>query len=365
MKLSSRGMMKLLEGTAGFVLTLAIVFFGWVWLSTFHPGEAKSVEVVSDESAPTLSGDESVKVLSWNVQYMAGKNYYFYYDSGSGPDERPSSSDIKKTTEEVARLIRDEDPDIILLQEVDDGAKRTDREDQLENLLALLPDEYCCHTSAFYWKAAFVPHPHIMGSVGMKLSVISKYRIAEGTRYRLALKPDNFIVQQFDLKRAVLEVRLPTDNGKDLIAFNTHLSAFAHGTDTLTKQVNKIDRLLREKDAEGHPWILGGDFNLLPPGERGDKYVETRNSVYGDEREIKVLFDNYQPVPTYAEVNGENYEDWFTHFPNNPDVKKPDKTIDYLFLSNRTGLGDHYVRQGEALEISDHLPVVAEVSLSG
>ncbi|MBS3812440.1 endonuclease/exonuclease/phosphatase family protein [Candidatus Bipolaricaulota bacterium] len=356
--------MKLLAGTLGFVLTLVLVFFSWMWLSTFHPGEAKTMEVVSDGSAPGLSGDENLKILSWNVQYMAGKNYHFYYDSGSGPDERPSSDDIDRTTTEVARVIRDENPDVILLQEVDDGAKRTDHEDQLEKLLALLPDEYCCHASAFYWKAAFVPHPHIMGSVGMKLSVISKYRMVDGTRYRLALKPDNFIVQQFDLKRAVLEVRLPTDNGDDLTVFNTHLSAFAHGTDTLTKQVNKIDRLLRETDTEGRPWILGGDFNLLPPGEKGDEYVETRNGVYGDEREIKVLFDNYQPVPTYEEVNGDDNEDWFTHFPNNSEVKEPDKTIDYLFLSDGTRLGEHYVIQEKALEISDHLPVVAEVSLA-
>lgn len=363
MKFQSRGLMKLFAGISGFIITVAIVFFGWVWFSTFHPSGEKSISVTNNQSAPTLSGNEELKVLSWNVQYMAGKNYYFYYDSGSGPDERPSSVDIEKTTKEVARIIKDEDPDLILLQEVDDGAKRTDHEDQLENLLELLPAEYCSHLSAFYWKAAFVPHPHIMGSVGMKLSVISKYRMQDGIRYKLALKPDNFIVQQFDLKRAVLQVELPTNKGNDLLVFNTHLSAFAHGTDTLTKQIEEINSLLQEKTEGGYPWLLGGDFNLLPPGDKADEYVETKNGVYGDRREIKVLFDNYQPVPTYEEVNGKNYKKWYTHFPNNPDVDSPDKTIDYLFLSSKLGLGDHYVRNKDTLDISDHLPVIAEVKI--
>lgn len=359
----SSGSMKLLVGIVGFVVVLAIVFFGWVWFSTFHPQKAQSVRVVGSEGAPVLPASKKLKVLSWNVQYMAGKNYHFYYDSGFGTDERPSTEDIDKTTKEVARVIEEEAPDLVLLQEVDDGAKRTDHEDQLKKLLSHLPEEYCCHASTFYWKAAFVPHPHIMGSVGMKLSIISKYKMKEAVRYKLALKPDNFIVQQFDLKRAVLEVKLPMDNGNDFIAFDTHLSAFAHGTSVLTRQVNKIDSLLKERSNQGYSWILGGDFNLLPPGEKSDIFVEQRNRVYGDEREIKLLFENYKPVPTYEEVNGENYEEWFTHFPNDPKITEPNKTIDYLFLSDRTELGNHYVRHEDTLEISDHLPVVAEFEI--
>lgn len=299
-----------------------------------------------------MAEEGEIKLLNWNVQIMAGKDYYFYYEGG--PDERPSPEAIDKTTQEVARVIKEENPDIVLLQELDDGAKRTDHEDQLQNLLELLPEEYCCHSSAFYWQAVFAPHPSIMGSVGMKLSVISKYKIESATRYQLALKPDNWFVKQFDLKRAVLEVRIPRDQGKDLLVFNTHLTAFAFGSDVRSDQVEEIHSILKEKSGEGFPWIIGGDFNLQPPG--------TETEGEGGEV-IKPLFDDYRAVPSYGEVNGSNPEEWYTHFPNDPEIKGPSKTIDYFFLSEKISLGDHYVRQKGTLDISDHLPVVAEVSL--
>ncbi|MBS3787206.1 endonuclease/exonuclease/phosphatase family protein [Candidatus Bipolaricaulota bacterium] len=338
----------------GILAVLFASFVGWVYFSTLQPDRVQSALVTTQVDAPLISEEEEIKLLNWNVQFMAGKGYYFYYEGGS--DTRPSSEDITRTTEEVAQVIKDEDPDIILLQEVDDGAKRTDQENQLERLLSHLPDEYGSYASAFYWKAAFSPHPKILGSVGMKLSVISRYKIDSATRYQIALKPDNWFVRQFDLKRAILELRFPRDEEKDFVVFNTHLTAFAFGTDVRSRQVKEIQSLLKERSSDDHPWIIGGDFNLEPPGPKMD-------SKEGEV--IKPLFDNYRAVPGYDEANGSNPEDWYTHFPNDPDINSPDRTIDYFFLADKLSLGEHYVRQKGTLNISDHLPVVAEVRLPG
>lgn len=331
---------------------LFAAFISWIWFTTLQPDQVQPAQVHNAENASSLSNKDEIKLLNWNVQFMAGKDYYFYYEGGT--DEQPSPEAIDRTTNEVARVIKKEDPDIVLLQEVDDGADRTYNEDQLQKLLELLPEEYSCHSSTFYWRAAFTPHPHIMGSVGMKLSVISKYKIESATRYQLALKPDNWFVKQFDLKRAVLEVRLPREGGKDLVIFNTHLTAFAFGSDIRSRQVEEIQSIIKETSSEGYPWVIGGDFNLKPPG------TETE----GDGgKVIKPLFDNYQAVPGYEEVNGSSQKDWYTHFPNDPEITKPNKTIDYFFFSNNLSLGEHYVRKEGTLDISDHLPVVAKISL--
>ena len=335
---------------AGVLIVLFVAFVGWVWFSTFHPDQAQSAPVTINQDAPLISANKKVKLLNWNVQFMAGKGYYFYYEGGS--DTRPTSEDITQTTEEVAKIIRAENPDIILLQEIDDGAKRTDHQDQLKQLLNLLPDEYSSHSSAFYWKASFSPHPKILGSVGMKLSVISRYKIESATRYQLALKPDNWFVRQFDLKRAVLEVRLPRKEGKDLIVLNTHLTAFAFGSDVRSRQVEEIHSLLNDRTTDGNPWVIGGDFNLQPPGSGTE-----------EDEVIKTLFDDYRAVPGYEEVDGPSPEKWHTHFPNDPGIERPNKTIDYFFLSDNLSLGEHYVRRENTLNISDHLPVIAEVSL--
>ncbi len=347
------------------LVVLVVVLAAAIRLTTFHPPAEAAEEVTCPDDAPQLETGQSVKVMSWNVQYMAGKDYVFWYDllDESGPDERPSPEAITATFEEVARVIADEDPDVILLQEVDDGAARTDGEDQLARLLEQLSDDYACHASAFYWKAAFVPHPSIMGSVGMKLSTVSRYRIDEATRHQLARMPNDLLTRQFDIRRATLETRLPITDGEDLVLLNTHLDAFAQGTDTMQRQVAQTRDLLDELTDAGQPWVLGGDLNLLPPGRQYDDLRAPQQAYYQPDSELGVLTDAYDAVPSLEEANGPDRQEWFTHYPNDPAVDGPDRTIDYLFHAPNVSLGNHAVRSEDTLDISDHLPVVATYTL--
>jgi endonuclease/exonuclease/phosphatase family metal-dependent hydrolase len=300
--------------------------------------------------------------MTWNVQYMAGKDYVFWYDvpDMSGPDERPASEAISRTLGDVARMIRSTRPDVVLLQEVDDGADRTDREDQLARLLALLPDEYTCHVSAFYWKARFVPHPRIMGSVGMKLSTIARYRIAAATRHQLPVVRDDLLTRQFTPKRAVLEVRLPIAGGAQFAALNTHLEAWAGESDIMEQQVAAVQALLEQLAAERVSWVLGGDFNLLPPGQY-QKLAGDQRVYYAQSTQLAVLYDRYQAVPSLADVTGPAAAAWVTHFPNDPAVSAPDRTIDYVFVSNDVTVTSTRVGGEEMLAVSDHLPVIATI----
>ncbi|MFT6803673.1 MAG: endonuclease/exonuclease/phosphatase family metal-dependent hydrolase, partial [Nitriliruptoraceae bacterium] len=49
--------------------------------------------------------------------------------------------------------------------------------------------------------------------------------------------------------------------------------------------------------------------------------------------------------------------------PNDPAVDGTDRTIDFLFHSPTLMLGTHRVLRGDALVISDHLPVIASYTL--
>jgi endonuclease/exonuclease/phosphatase family metal-dependent hydrolase len=352
---------RILIGLVGVVVVLAAA----VWLTTFHPRAVRAEAVTCPATTPVLQPGQSLEVMSWNVQYMAAKGYVFWYDlfDESGPDERPSPASITAAFDEVARVIADESPDVILLQEVDDGAARTDGEDQLERLLGLLGDDYACSASAFYWKALFVPHPRIMGSAGMKLSTISRYRIDEATRHQLPIMPSDPLTQQFNFRRAILEVRLPVEGSTDLVVLNTHLDAFAQGTDTMQQQVALTKGLIDDLGTAGNPWVLGGDFNLLPPGPQFENLPIDQRVYYESDSELAVLTDTYPSVPSLEEANGTDASTWFTHYPNDPAVAGPDRTIDLLFFEPGLELGDHFVRSSDTLAISDHLPVVATFAL--
>jgi endonuclease/exonuclease/phosphatase family metal-dependent hydrolase len=197
----------------------------------------------------------------------------------------------------------------------------------------------------------------------MKLAVLSRHRISRAVRHQLATMPDDLLTRQFSLKRAVLEVRLPLRGGGEVAVLDTHLDAFAQGNDTMARQVGQVDALVRGLSAEGVPWVIGGDFNLLPPGGAYQRLPPEQRAYFNPETEAAVLFARHQAVPSLDETGGPERERWFTHFPNDPAVRAPDRTIDYLFLDRRLGLGAHHVRSADARTISDHFPVVAEVRL--
>ena len=332
-----------------------------IYAITFHPKPIQAAAVTCPADTPTLTAGQSVKVFNYNVQYFAGKDYVFYYDVAdeAGPDTRPSPEAISKTFDGIAALIRQENPDVLLLQEVHEGAKATDYENQTERLLSLIGDQYPCYSEAFYWQAKFVPHPSIMGSVGMKLVTLSKYKLQSAQRYQLTKMDSDPVTKAFNLKRAILTTEMPVQGGEPLIAMNTHLDAFSQGMDTMDRQVAEVATLL---EATQQPWFIGGDFNLLPP----DQYAvlpDHQQIWYNPETEIAPLVRQYPSIPSMANVSGSDRERWFTHYPNDPLVKGPDRTIDYIFYDSRLTLEESSVIQDEAITLSDHLPVTAVFAL--
>src|SRR4029078_5418802 len=133
-------MKRPLKWTIGTVAALLALLVALVWSTTFHPAALQPAPVACAQAAPVLQPGQSLKIMTWNVQFMAGKNYVFFsaLPDGNAPDDRPTAQDITITLGEVARVIRAEHPDLVLLQEVDDGAARTDYENQLDGPAAPL-----------------------------------------------------------------------------------------------------------------------------------------------------------------------------------------------------------------------------------
>jgi len=357
---------KILKGIGITLAVILVAILGFLWLGIYHPAEVESMGVTCPESAPSIQAGQSLKVLTWNVQTMSGKNYVFWSDlpNNDGPDEKPSPEDITMTLSEVARVIKDENPDIILLQEIDNGAERTGYEDQLARLQELLPDDYSCSTSAFDWKAAYVPHPRIHGKVGWIVAILSKYQIRAADRHQLVISPSSWIETQFRIKPAILEAHLPIAQGGEFVAATLHLDLYVEGTNTKDLQVQQVNKLLASLNEKSTPWVLGGDFNLLPYDDAAyQRLLPSHQKSYNPISEIKPLYDAYQAIPSTEDVTGENFAKWFTRFPNDPAISGPDRIVDYLFFPQTITIGDHYVRQEDTLQISDHLPLIAVFDL--
>ena len=208
--------------------------------------------------------DSKIKILSFNIQYLAGKDYVFYYDVKGGPDSRPSNAAIDTTLDRVASIIAEEDPDLVLIQEINDsGDSRTHYRDQIAELQAALDQRmsgtdgqaaYPCFSRTHYWQVPFVPHPNILGPVSMHLLTLSKYPITSAQRHQFTAGRE----QPAD--RALLFSIGPFSKtvyscpmAKRLPCSNTHFDAWAQGTGTMPAQVGHHPQPPAPAGSSRHP----------------------------------------------------------------------------------------------------------------
>ena len=352
-----------------------------LWLRAYWPGDTELAGIQCAPDAPTWTARSALKVMSYNVQYMASKNYVFFYDIDVEDPERlaavdkankviasqPAEEHVHWTLEQVAEVIRRENPDVVLLQEVNGGDdSRTHYIDQVNELLRKLPaDMYSCRSEASYWQAEFIFHPEIMGPVNMKLLTLSRYRITRSVRHQLPRIARNMLLKPFHFQRALLESHIATDQGRTVALLNTHFDAWGEGTDIMRRQIARTESILHRLDKNNTPWILGGDLNLLPPDNNRQRtsILAAATGLYNEIPELGPLYEKYRGIPSLQQLTSGDSSPWYTHFPNDPTVLGPDRTIDYLFYSDEWRLLDAYVRQEDTLQISDHLPVIGVYAL--
>jgi endonuclease/exonuclease/phosphatase family metal-dependent hydrolase len=134
-------------------------------------------------------------------------------------------------------------------------------------------------------------------------------------------------------------------NHEHYFFFNTH---FAHDSDSARIMSSRI--LLKEvgKIADGFPFVVTGDFNMLP-------YTTAYSILTGPDESVPALMDAYfvsekKPLgPTYT-YNG------FSDKPGNG-------RVDYIFVKNGLRVLNHstsYIKDNEIF-ISDHWPVMAKI----
>ena len=335
------------EGLAVLALPAALIT---ALTSEYRPDDVEPVEVYG-RPGPPLSPKTPFSVLCWNLQFAGSREHHFFYDGGDVVRVPPE--DVERTVAGIAALLDAHRPDLTLLQEIDRDADRTGRRDQLRRYLRSAHQ----WASTPYHRAAYVPHPPRapMGRVDMHLGLLSQRGLLDAERTALPLLSEPRLRQMFNLKRAILSAAVPIEGGGILRVANTHLSAFSHGDGTLAKQVAVLKAWMDAQPPD-QPWILAGDFNLLPPGDDPAR-LATESNLYRDATNpIEALLPEFREA--FVEVFGTALAPAARSY--QPFGQQPDRKIDYLFFG-----GPLEVCSAEVLasDLSDHLPLMATFQL--
>ncbi len=302
------------------------------------------VEPAATSGVGLLDPARPFTVATWNLQYCGTRRHHFFYDGG--PDTFPDPANVQDALTAIRETLdglRQDGLDVALLQEVDRGSARTGLIDQLQRIAEGWPT----WVSTPYHRSVFVPHPmpprRPLGRVDLHEAILSRFKLGATRRLALPSLVESPVRQAFNLHRALLITTMPLLDGRRLHLGVTHLSAFSKGDGTLQRQIDAIRAWIASCADE--PFVLGGDFNLLPPGDNparlGAEAVEYAEDVLGS------LSDVAQRAPLLGE---------HTYLP--PGASVPDRTLDHLLFSPQLTLCRHRVVEVPAW-LSDHWPLVA------
>ncbi len=204
---------------------------------------------------------DSLRILCWNIGYGGlGDNMDFFYDGGTRV--RDTKERTMENLSAIIATIREQDADIVLLQEVDLDSKRTYHIDECAMLHEALPEYYMYF--AYNYRSFFVPIPlhEPMGRMGSGLVILSKFRPDTVVRHQYPSRFP-FPVSMFNLKRCLMTAQFTLADGSTLIVGNTHNTAYDTGN-MRSVESDYLAQLFRKYTDEGIRFVFGGDWNQYP-----------------------------------------------------------------------------------------------------
>ncbi len=331
------------------------------------PDDEVPYHYVADDLTPAQDAPDELLVMTYNVKFAGGRIDFFF--DCIGDRVLMDEEEVEANLAGLAAKIRQVNPDIVLLQEVDVASKRVAYLDMMRYLVDHTDLNYGVY--ATQWRADYVPSDGL-GYVDSGNAILSRWPLENAERIPLPLiEEQDALTRYFWLRRNILKARVALPERDDVWVLNVHTAAFSQDG-TKKKQ---IDRFKEEMDAlasTGATVVGGGDLNTLPPGSEQtsdfeDSFCEGEFEAddYREEEDwLDALYAEYEeaiPLASYREDNSR----YFTHTVDGTGFWT--RRLDYLFTNSsfRDGLVHQSERFGgmETMPLSDHAPVTAKVRL--
>ena len=237
---------------------LIAVAVGILTAAEYRP-ESSEIVLANHRTEKVFSTGEKLTLVTWNVGYGAlGDNADFFMDGGSSVMTADKDR-LDENLNGIVKALREQDADLVLLQEADINSTRSHGTDEREILKQVMPGGR--DVFAYNFKALYVPYPlPPIGHVESGLLTVSRADIREAERVSLPC-PFSWPVRTVNLKRCLLVSRIPlADSDRELVVINLHLEAYDDGTGK-EAQTNKLLEVLQNERGKQNYVIVAGDFN--------------------------------------------------------------------------------------------------------
>ena len=346
------------------LLALVIIVGGYVLYVVLSYSRIEDNLALTPESKTekVVKTGEEYTVVTQNIGFGAyTADFTFFMDGGKESRARSKESVencVNKAAEKVASL----NPDFALFQEVDTSSTRSYHVDERK----MLKESFSAYSSAFavnYHSAyLFYPifEPH--GASNSGILTLANKKITSSLRKSLPISTS--FSKFLDLDRCFSITRMPTENGKELVLYNVHLSAYGGSDEIRHAQMTALFSDMQKEYEAGNYCVAGGDFNHDFTGDSTKKLNGGEEVEFGWAMPFpEELLKNYKNVERATDYTGGK----LTPTCRNCDVpyKEGNFTIivdGFLITSNVTVSYLENISTG--FVYSDHNPAVMKFTLS-
>lgn len=244
------------------LLALLVLIVGGYFvylLVAYHRLPDKMALDVTGNRTETVSAGTEYKILSYNVGFGAYEADYDFFMDGGTQSWAPSKEGLLANMDRITGLIKAENADFILIQEVDFDSTRSYHVDESAILAEALPGYGS--TRAENWDSPFLLYPFTQphGASRSAIMTFSSAKVTEAER--VSLPVETSLYKLLDLDRCYAVHRIPAENGKELVLVNLHLSAYTSDGTISDEQVRLLAEFMQAEYEKGNYVIAGGDFN--------------------------------------------------------------------------------------------------------
>lgn len=243
---------------AGLVLVVA-GYVTYVIVSYDRIEDSQVLEVTGRANTHPLQTDTEYTAITYNIGFGAyTPDFTFFMDGGTQSWANSKESVIDCINGDIA-LLKQYQPNFAMIQEVDFDSTRSYHVDQVKLFRDAFPD--ACSTLAVNYHSAFLFYPILQphGASNGGLLTLSNTQISSATRRSLPVLDS--LAKIVDLDRCYSVNRIKIENGKELVVFNAHLSAYGTDSDLQAQQIQKLFGDMRQEYEKGNYIVCAGDFN--------------------------------------------------------------------------------------------------------
>lgn len=272
-------MKKAVKGILCLMLVLLILaggYLSYVLLTYYRVEDLQELTVSQINAADSeqMETGQPYHLVSWNIGFGAYEADYDFFMDGGTQSWAWSKERLEKNLSNIAFFLSEQGADLLLTQEVDIDGTRSYHVNEQEYVTSgfCADSNPCSFVAAQNYDSPFLFYPLTQphGANQSCIMTLSRFPISSAVRRELPIEKSP--MKLVDLDRCYSVSRISVTNGKELVLYNLHLSAYTSDGTIATEQLKMLLDDMKAEYEAGNYCIAGGDFNKDLPGSSGELF---------------------------------------------------------------------------------------------